>query len=168
MGKRHMTNVEKVTHIMERSKHGALSQLFVMDALHKLAGAVSQATPEQIGKHGLINAEAWIATAQEIKLLLDAELTVEDSDYDDEESEVQEKPTLARPNGEPYIVYYEKDGEDCERSFVWMGEAQRFAAIFPAYEIWRAGKRIEYRVDHSGVDDDRARQGLGLPNASEA
>jgi hypothetical protein len=35
-----------------------------------------------------------------------------------------------------------------------------------AYSIWRGGVRVECCEPYYG-DDDRAKQGLGLPNASE-
>ena len=77
MTTRPMTNVEKVTHIMTYSKHGALAQLFVIDALHKWSGIISKASPEHLD-NAFISGEAWIAVAREIQATLKAEMTTTD------------------------------------------------------------------------------------------
>lgn len=65
------TNEQIVREIMNYSSYGALSQLFVMDALIKHADKVSAADPASIGSNGLISPEAWIGVAKEIKRKLD-------------------------------------------------------------------------------------------------
>jgi hypothetical protein len=85
MAKRPMTNIEKVTHIMNYSNYGALAQMFVMEALHKWSGTISKASPEQV-ENGFINAEAWIGVAREIQGALRAEITIDDSELDEDEA----------------------------------------------------------------------------------
>lgn len=48
MGRRPMTNIEKVTHIMSHSDYGALAQCFVMEALHKWSGLISRAKASEV------------------------------------------------------------------------------------------------------------------------
>ena len=64
---KHMTNVELVANIMEYSRYGALAQMFVIDALTKVADAVAQSKPEDYGKSPLISGHAWIGVAKEIQ-----------------------------------------------------------------------------------------------------
>ena len=79
-----MTNIEKVTHIMTYSNHGALAQIFVMEALHKWSGIISKASPEQV-QNGFITGEAWIAVAKEIQTTLNTEMLTNDPDQEDAE-----------------------------------------------------------------------------------
>jgi hypothetical protein len=65
------TNVQVVKDIMEHSSYGGLSQLFVMDALHKLSKAVASSTPEEYGDKSIIDPEAWIGVAKEIQRKLE-------------------------------------------------------------------------------------------------
>jgi len=65
------TNVQIVKEIMEHSNYGALSQSFVIQAITKYADACAAAKPEDFGAPGLINYEAWIGVAKEIKDKLD-------------------------------------------------------------------------------------------------
>ena len=83
MSKRPMTNIEKVQHIMEYSSYGALAQLFVMDALHKWSERVSKASSDDVG-NGVVSGEAWIGVAKEIHDKLRSELTIDDSECDDD------------------------------------------------------------------------------------
>jgi hypothetical protein len=83
MGKRPMTNIEKVRHIMNYSSYGALAQLFVMDALHKWSEMVSRASPHDVG-NGFVSGEAWIGVAKEIHGKLRSELTIDDSECEDD------------------------------------------------------------------------------------
>ena len=69
--KKRLTNIELVTNIMDYSRYGALSQMFVIDALSKLADAVSKSKPEDYGKSPLISGHAWIGVAKEIQEKLD-------------------------------------------------------------------------------------------------
>jgi hypothetical protein len=85
MTKRPMTNIEKVTHIMSYSQYGALAQMFVMDALHKWTGIISKASPEHV-ENGFVNGEAWIGVAREIQTKLQADLTIDDSELEEDET----------------------------------------------------------------------------------
>ncbi|MDH0051009.1 hypothetical protein [Comamonas terrigena] len=68
---RAMTNVAYVTEIMEFSRFGALSQVFVIEALTRYAATVAVACPEDLDTPGLSGA-AWVGVAKEI----DAKLTL--------------------------------------------------------------------------------------------
>jgi hypothetical protein len=85
MAKRSMTNIEKVQHIMSYSRYGALAQLFVMDALHKWTGIISKAQPEQVD-NGFVDPEAWIGVAREINDALNAGLSIDDSESEEDET----------------------------------------------------------------------------------
>lgn len=65
-----MTNVEFVTELMEFSPNGALSQLFIMEAIRKYAEAVSHAKPEEVDSV-FIDGASWVRVAQDIKARLD-------------------------------------------------------------------------------------------------
>jgi hypothetical protein len=80
-----MTNIEKVTHIMSHSNYGGLAQMFVMEALHKWSGIVSKASPEQV-ENGFVSGEAWISVAREIQKALQTELTITDSELEEDET----------------------------------------------------------------------------------
>lgn len=69
--KKRLTNVQLVKKFMEHSKHGALAQMFVMDALHKLVKAVAKSKPEDYGEHSVVNPEAWINCAKELQAILE-------------------------------------------------------------------------------------------------
>ena len=56
-------NISLVQYLMTYSDHGALAQMFVIDALTKWSKLVAEAPPIE---HGLINGAAWKAVAQEI------------------------------------------------------------------------------------------------------
>lgn len=58
------TNIELITHLMEFSKHGAVMQLFIMEALNKYALAVAQTDPELLS-NPLINGSQWQGAAVE-------------------------------------------------------------------------------------------------------
>lgn len=64
------TNVQLVKQMMEFSPHGALAQLFVMQALDKYAQMCIDATPDQLA-NGLIDGAAWQAVAKDIKRQMD-------------------------------------------------------------------------------------------------
>jgi hypothetical protein len=101
MTKRPMTNIEKVTHIMSYSRYGALAQMFVMDALHKWTDLISKASPEQV-ENGFIYGEAWIGVAREIQSKLQADLTIDDPELEEDET----------PFGE---IHFESDGDSGKR-----------------------------------------------------
>lgn len=69
-----MTNIEKITDIMEYSQYGALAQMFVMDAVGKLAKIVAEATEADLEpmKNGFIDPYAWQNVAKEIQVKLAA------------------------------------------------------------------------------------------------
>lgn len=84
MAKRPMTNIEKVAHIMTYSNYGALAQMFVMKALHKWSGIISNASPQDVD-NGFINPDAWIKVAKEIQNTLRMDMTVDDPELDEDE-----------------------------------------------------------------------------------
>lgn len=63
-----LTNVEKITQIMEYSEFGALAQIFVMDAVGKLANMVANTPIEELEsmRNGFISPEGWRGVAVEI------------------------------------------------------------------------------------------------------
>jgi hypothetical protein len=68
MSRRPETNVEFVTNLMEFSRHGALAQIFVIDAILKWSEIVAQHDPAEINMGGgFVSAEAWVGVAKEIK-----------------------------------------------------------------------------------------------------
>lgn len=64
------TNIEKLTDMMQFSRVGPLSQLFVIDAITKFAAQVANTPLEQLraefGEDHLIAPEAWQAAAREV------------------------------------------------------------------------------------------------------
>ena len=71
-----MTNEEKVIKIMTYSKYGALSQIFVMQALEHFCNLVIEEETELIkeqeknekdNKISMINLKSWVGVAKEIK-----------------------------------------------------------------------------------------------------
>jgi len=85
MTKRPMTNIEKVTHVMSYSNYGALAQMFVMEALLKWSEIVSKADPKKVD-NGFISGEAWVGVAKEVQDTLRTELTINDSDLEEDET----------------------------------------------------------------------------------
>ncbi len=71
-----MTNLDCLTQIMNFSRHGALAQAFVMDALSKhaahIAGMPLDELKKRFGDHPMISAEAWQSVAREIHEALEA------------------------------------------------------------------------------------------------
>ena len=62
------TNVQHIKHIMEYSKHGALMQAFIIDALTKYSAHVVQnedRLKEQM-KTSFVTPEAWVGCAKEL------------------------------------------------------------------------------------------------------
>ncbi len=75
-----MTNTELLTDIMEHSRYGAMSQLFVIDALSKHCQAIidnkeaiiaDHKEKEANGQFQFINMEVWCAVAEEILSKID-------------------------------------------------------------------------------------------------
>jgi hypothetical protein len=71
MAKKIKDNVDLVKDMMEHSQFGALAQAFIIDALTKQSNAVAKADPASING-GLVNPEAWVGVAKEIKAKMDA------------------------------------------------------------------------------------------------
>lgn len=69
--RRNETNEQIVRRLMNFSSYGALSQLFIIDAITKHAEAVSMADPKKFDG-GFINGGAWVGVAREIRRELDA------------------------------------------------------------------------------------------------
>jgi hypothetical protein len=63
-----LTNIDKITGIMEYSQFGALAQMFVMDAVSKFANLVANTPIEELEsmRNGLISPEGWRGVAVEI------------------------------------------------------------------------------------------------------
>jgi hypothetical protein len=66
--KTNLTNTELIVEMMEYSNFGALSQLFIMEAIRKEAERVAATKPEQydVEKWFMISVPAWIGVAKEI------------------------------------------------------------------------------------------------------
>ena len=67
-----LTNTAFVSDLMEFSRHGALAQVFIIDAIQKHAERVAAALPSSID-HALISGEGWVGVAKEIKSKVDAQ-----------------------------------------------------------------------------------------------
>lgn len=68
--KQPLTNVQIVERLMTFSKFGAMSQLFIMDAIEKQAKKVANVSLEELkeafGENPFISPEAWHGVAKEI------------------------------------------------------------------------------------------------------
>jgi len=62
------TNVQRIKHIMEYSKHGALMQAFVIDALIKYSAEVvkNEKLLKESMKDSFVTPEAWVGCAKEL------------------------------------------------------------------------------------------------------
>lgn len=70
-GEQRATNVDIVTGIMNFSRHGALAQLFVVDALTKWSEKIASVDPAEVDSP-MLSGKAWVSVAKEIKDKLDA------------------------------------------------------------------------------------------------
>lgn len=64
-----MDNIEWMSHIATFSDHGALMQMFMLDALYKYATKVASMDPKDVAqamRGSAVNAEAWHGTAKEL------------------------------------------------------------------------------------------------------
>ena len=61
-----MDNVEFVTHMMNYSRHGALAQIFILDALEKWSAIIAKADPAELDTP-MLNGAAWVSVAKEIQ-----------------------------------------------------------------------------------------------------
>lgn len=64
--KQPQTNVEFIADLMEHSAHGALIQVFVIQALDRYADLVAAAKPEDLDT-GLVSGHAWHGCALEVQ-----------------------------------------------------------------------------------------------------
>lgn len=67
-----MTNVQFIKELMEYSRHGAMSQVFILEAVRKEAEKFAALDPEILqkewgGDSALISAYSWVAVAKEIE-----------------------------------------------------------------------------------------------------
>ena len=63
---RRMTNTERLTHMMEYSRAGALKQAFIIEAIRRYAEQCKDISPAQWGEAQLmVNREAWQICARE-------------------------------------------------------------------------------------------------------
>jgi hypothetical protein len=65
----HQTNVEFITDLMEHSRHGALTQAFVIHAIDQYSRRVAAALPEDVDT-GLVSGHAWHGCAVEVRAKL--------------------------------------------------------------------------------------------------
>jgi hypothetical protein len=74
--KKPLTNVQKLREIMEFSNYGALAQMFIIDAIYKVADTVSKTDPNNYDREKwcFISPEDWVGVANEIKQKLDEHL----------------------------------------------------------------------------------------------
>ncbi len=73
-----LTNTQAVKEMMDFSAHGALAQLFIIDAIGKAADNIAAADLDELsaafGPNAFVSADAWQAVAKEVKAKLDAHL----------------------------------------------------------------------------------------------
>jgi hypothetical protein len=62
-----MNNVEFLEWLCEHSRHGALAQIFILDAVAKFADAVAESSIEDYPDNHMVHPSAWIGVAKEIK-----------------------------------------------------------------------------------------------------
>ena len=74
MPKKNETNIEFVTRIMDFAPTGAMSQMFVIDALGKIANKIVEDAEgvKKAMEGGFVDGAAWVKTAEFIKSELDA------------------------------------------------------------------------------------------------
>jgi hypothetical protein len=60
------TNVEFVTNMMEFSKYGALSQIFILEAIRNWSELVAKGDPAKLDSP-MISGQAWVGVAKEIQ-----------------------------------------------------------------------------------------------------
>lgn len=60
------TNEKLVMDMMQFSPFGALSQVFIIEAIRKYADACADQPPETFDS-GMLNGEAWVGVAKDIK-----------------------------------------------------------------------------------------------------
>jgi hypothetical protein len=65
------TNQQVVREIMAFSRYGALAEVFVMNAVIEASERIAKMDPESVPRSAMINPQAWIGVAQEIKGKLD-------------------------------------------------------------------------------------------------
>lgn len=70
---KHLTNVQFVKRLMEQSRHGALMQAFVIEALSRYAKQCADADPK-VFDSPMMHGEAWHGCAVEARDALNAHL----------------------------------------------------------------------------------------------
>ena len=65
-----MSPIEKVTDMMEFSKHGPMTVMFVMDALDKWTDKVITCSTPEMFENSCVHLESWLGTAEEIRVKL--------------------------------------------------------------------------------------------------
>jgi hypothetical protein len=68
---RRKTNTEFVAELMEFSEFGAMSQLFIVNAIQSAAESVASTDPTTLDDSGPISPTAWIGVAKEILVKFD-------------------------------------------------------------------------------------------------
>ncbi|MGJ4953102.1 hypothetical protein [Bradyrhizobium sp. HKCCYLS20291] len=66
-------NITFVKDLMNHSRYGAMAQIFVMDALSKMAEAIAKADQVEMDTP-MVNGHAWVGVAKEIKQKFDERL----------------------------------------------------------------------------------------------
>lgn len=61
------TNTELVVNLMEFSRFGVVSQMFVVDAITQHAARVAAAKPEDMRTNGFVSNAIWIDTARDVR-----------------------------------------------------------------------------------------------------
>ncbi|MEN7527877.1 hypothetical protein [Cupriavidus sp. DL-D2] len=67
------TNIEAVVDLMSFSQYGVLAQLFVIDALVKVADRAAKADPATLDSP-MLSGKAWVGVAKEIQFKLNQHL----------------------------------------------------------------------------------------------
>jgi hypothetical protein len=66
-----LSNIDRVHHMMNFSNHGALSQLFIMEAINFYSNLIKKQGPpteeEEKEDHGIISKMAWYRVAVEVQ-----------------------------------------------------------------------------------------------------
>lgn len=140
------TNVEVVVDLMEFSRYGALSQMFVMDALAKHARHVADAPPEAFEsmKGGFINPVAWQGVAREIAEKLAPYLGAA-NDYSDKQSSSSADPELAEEDVARWLSRQIEDGQMMLEDIPQL--MARYALADPAQMRAEIAERMEMQRD---------------------
>lgn len=83
------TNIDMLTELMNYSRHGALMQVFVMEAICRYADQCIAAGAENFDT-AFLSGAAWVGSAQEAKDAIDKHLSRDPSDPIDTELELED------------------------------------------------------------------------------